>query len=634
MDKVKTERIALQKRELLEKARSLPTKPGCYLMKNTAGQIIYIGKAKSLKSRVMSYFQESQKSIKTEILVSHILNFEFFMTETEAEALVLENNLIKQHGPKYNIRLKDDKSYPYVVIDHGQPFPKLQYLRRVKREANKEVFGPFVTGSRISEVMKVLTKSFQLRDCSLREFYSRKEPCLLYQMKQCSAPCVQKISKEAYEKNLEMALQFLRGKPTETLDHIQLMMEEASELEQFELAAHLRDHKILLSEFLEEGRQRYAELPRGDENIDLIATHTGEYEVDMTITMVRNGLMLGHKNFHYPIVEMNLDFLEPEEEIVRFLMDYYSSTHDSYPEKIYLEITRERKDLLQEGLKTIGPMKVRRPTTLLQSMLRLTQDQALESQRFRLKNSESLHLAHTKLQELLNMSERPRRLECYDVAIFQGTSPTAAQIVFEEGRPVKEKYRHFHLEERPEGNNDFAMMTEIIERRIKHGDLPDIFIVDGGIGQVNMFLAVLRDFKISIPVVGIAKSKTKGGESQFQNAEVLKSEERLIIPGRSNPYILAKTPGLFRLIVQMRDEAHRFSRRLHHHQEKKRTFQSWLDEIEGVGDVTKKKIQSKIKYTQAEILEISVNQLALEWGISEKMIERIKDHLRKGPAEE
>jgi excinuclease ABC subunit C len=330
-DKVKTARIA----ELLEQAKLLPTKPGCYLMKNKAGSIIYIGKAKNLKNRVQSYFLSGPKGAKTEIMVNHVMNFEFIMTQTEAEALVLENNLIKQHLPKYNIRLKDDKSYPYVVVDKSEPFPRLQYLRRAKRSPQVEVFGPFVVGSRISEVMKILTKSFGLRDCSLYEFRSRKEPCLLYQMRQCSAPCVDKITKEQYFQDLELALMFLRGKGELTLQAILDRMNEASEKEHYELAAHLRDHWSILSAFLNEDQQRLAEFKGGDENFDMIAYYPGEQEIDIALCLVRNGLMLGHKNFHLEGPELEMGF-EPSEIVSRFVMAYYSSSFDTLPHQIFL----------------------------------------------------------------------------------------------------------------------------------------------------------------------------------------------------------------------------------------------------------------------------------------------------------
>jgi excinuclease ABC subunit C len=612
MDKVKTARIL----KLLEQARLLPTKPGCYLMKNEAEQIIYIGKAKSLKARVQSYFQQGPKGAKTEMMVSHVRSFEFVMTETEAEALVLENTLIKQNGPKYNIRLKDDKSYPYVVVDHGEPFPTLQYLRRVKRSPDREIFGPFVLGSQISQVIKVLTKSFQLRDCSLHEFRSRKEPCLLYQMHQCSAPCVGKITPEQYEQDLNLALGPLRGKGKETLQAMESRMHEASEQLHFELAAQLRDHLQLLNQFLEVEHQRHAEFTNDDHQLDVLAFYESDEGIDIALCMIRHGLMLGHKNFSFSredVLEEASDF------ITRFVLEYYSSTHDSLPEFLVLskdQLNDESYTVLDQALKVQGLIRIKRPGSSLRSLVELTFRQAHENQRYRLSQEEGIQLASLKLQELLGLASKPKRLECYDVAILQGSSPTAAQIVFEQGKPLRESYRHFSLEERPEGNNDYAMMREILARRLKHGELPDLFFVDGGVGQVNVFLAVLRDHGIDLPVVGIAKSKTRSS-----------GEERLIIPGRSNPYFLSKCPPLMKILLQMRDESHRFSRRLHHRKEQKRLIRSWLDEVSGIGPKTREKILKIKGITQAEARGYSVEDFCRTFGLSKKIARALYDHL-------
>jgi excinuclease ABC subunit C len=538
-------------------------------MKNDKDQIIYVGKAKNLRSRVQSYFNQSNKSPKTEILVSHIRDFEFMMTENDAEAFVLENNLIKKHTPKYNIRLKDDKSYPYVVINCNEPFPKLQYVRRVKRAKGIEVYGPFVTGSNISEVLRVLTKSFSLRDCSLSEFRRRKEPCLLYQMKQCSAPCVNKISAIDYEKDLDFARDLFLGNGRKIFNELERRMQMAAEDEAFEAAAIIRDNINVLKEFSGNFRQENAEM-EADRDIDIIAFFRGEIEVDISIYMMRNGILLGHKNFHFANVDVDAEE-NINEQVLNFLFQYYSSTYDSFPDTVLTHFTPQENQFFETALKTLQKsIRVRNPQKKYEALLGLTRDHAFESQRMRTLQEDSSYIGLNKLKELLNLRERPIVLECYDIAIFQGTSPTASQIVFHDGKPDKKNYRHYHLQERPEGNNDFAMMKEVIERRLDNGNLPDVFIVDGGMGQVNIFKEALKEFKIEIPVVGIAKSKTIRSKLGFKQEEIKKSEERLIIPGRTNPYMLNNNRSLFKIIVQMRDEAHRFSRRLHHKTELKR----------------------------------------------------------------
>lgn len=555
--------------KLEEKAKLLPTKPGCYLMKNKDEQIIYVGKAKNLRARVQSYFNGSVKSPKTDILVSHIIDFDFIMTTSDAESFILENTLIKKHTPKYNIRLKDDKSYPYVVINTNEPFPRLEFIRRVKRGKGVEVFGPFVTGSNIWDIIRILTQSFSLRDCKLSDFKKRKEPCLLYQMKQCSAPCVGKISETDYELDLNFARDLFSGSGVKTIRELEKRMVQAAEDEEFEKAALIRDNLNKLIEFANNFKQENAE-HKDERNLDIIAFYQGEIEVDLSIYMMRNGVLLGHKNFNFS----NLDIIEGLEDLIlNFLFQYYSSTYDSPPELVITHMSQEANDMLEEAMRTLFKnIRVRPPMKKYDSFINLTRDHAFEQQRVRMLHEDSVYVGLNKLKDLLNLRERPVVLECFDVAIFQGTSPTASQIVFHDGKPDKKNYRYYHLEERPEGNNDFAMMKELITRRSDNGNLPDVFVVDGGLGQVNMFREVLKEINITIPVIGIAKSKVIKSKEGFKNEDIKKSEERLVIPGRSNPYMLNQNRSLYKIIVQMRDEAHRFSRKLHHKEEKKRVF--------------------------------------------------------------
>ena len=621
--KVKTERMV----KLLEKAKSLPSKPGCYLMKKTSGEVLYVGKAKSLKARVSSYFNASAKTPKTEILISHVRDFEFLITKNDAEAFVLENNLIKKHSPKYNIRLKDDKSYPYVLVDHSEDFPRLMYVRRFKRTKEKEIFGPFVVGSNISEVLRITTKSFGLRDCSLREFNSRKEPCLLYQMHQCTAPCVEKISKKEYKKDLDLALDLFRGKGKKSLKELEARMHKAAEDELFEKAAMIRDNISILEEFLSGSVQKNVEFESGPGNIDVFGYHVGEFDIDMAIYMVRNGILLGHKNFSFPIVDINDEI---EDELRTFLFQYYFSTNDTLPELLFIPENLAEVTSFKEAMTEIEKnIKVKKPTKKYEQLMKLAIDQAFEHQRVRLSNQESIYVGLNKLAELLGMKERPVVLECYDVAIFQGSSPTAAQIVFHNGKPDRKNYRHYGLEVREEGNNDFAMMKELMRRRLPKGNLPDVFIVDGGKGQVSSLLEVLREENIDIPVCGIAKSKS-GKKDTFKSTSITKTEERLIIPGRVNPYILSKNMSLFRIVTQMRDEAHRFSRRLHHKKEKDRVISSWLDEVEGIGPKTRKQILERMDMSMSELSELSVLELQNKFEVSEKIALNLFEYLKQG----
>ncbi len=613
--------------ELLNKANSLPQEPGCYLMRDKNSRVIYVGKAKKLKSRVSSYFNQSAKGLKTEYMVGHVDDFDFLITLSDAESFVLENNLIKQHSPKYNIRLRDDKSYPYVQVNWNEPFPRLEYIRRPKKGKGKELFGPYPPGSNISMIMRVLIKSLALRDCSLTEFKSRKTPCLLYQMKQCSAPCVGLCTAAEYEDDLQMALGFFKGpvKAKRTIQKLQERMNAYAEAEEYEMAGITRDNIAVLAAFLEKSFDQKVESLDTEKNIDVWSYWNGTEEVDLSIYMIRSGLLLGHKNFNFVKGEL---IEELEDEILQKIVEFYSDPEEMNPDIVVMDFEEEKLTDVTEALKTFGDMKILGHTKKYKPLLEMCRKNAEESQRVRMANSDSVYIGLNKLKELLSMKERPRVLECYDVAIWQGQSPTASQIVFEEGKPDKRRYRHYHLEVRPEGNNDFAMMREVISRRLNNGDLPDVLVIDGGVAQVNTVTAVLDELDISLHVVGIAKSRdlTRG---DYRSGQVDRTEERLIIPGRTNPYILSKCPPLFKIIVSMRDEAHRFSRRLHHKAESKRVLLTWLDEVKGLGEDVKKKILTQLSMTQDELKEYTINDLMNYFGIKNTQARALWSHLHK-----
>ncbi len=598
-------------------------------MKDKNGRVIYVGKAKKLKSRVISYFNKSVKGLKTEYMVGHVDTFDFIITRSDAESFVLENNLIKEHTPKYNIRLRDDKSYPYVQINWNEPFPRIEYIRRPKKGKGKELFGPYPPGSNISMIMRVLTKSFGLRDCSLSEFKSRKTPCLLYQMKQCSAPCVRLIDEKQYEDILSSAIGFFQGpiKAKRTIHRLEEKMKQYAESEEFEMAAIIRDHVSLLEEFLQKSYDQKVESLQTDKNIDVWSYWNGSEEVDITIYMIRSGLLLGHKNFNFVKGEV---IEEIDQEILSKIVQYYADPEEVTPQMVVLDFEEDEIVAVTEALKTFGVEKVQGLSKKYYPLIEMSRKHAEETQRVRMANLDSVFMGLNKLKDLLNLKERPRILECYDVAIWQGISPTASQIVFEEGKADKRKYRYYHLETRPEGNNDFAMMREVISRRVAHGDLPDILVIDGGVAQVNTVLAVLNELKIELPVVGIAKSKdlTSG---DLRSKEVVRSEERLIIPGRSNPYILTKCPPLFKILVTMRDEAHRFSRKLHHKAESKRVLSTWVDEVKGLGEDGKKKVLSHLSMTQEELKAYSVNDLMNYFGLKGPQAKALRAHLHEDP---
>ncbi|MFW5887897.1 MAG: excinuclease ABC subunit UvrC [Bacteriovoracia bacterium] len=607
--------------QLLQKAGTLPDAPGCYLMKDSRQIILYVGKAKNLKKRVTSYFNSSPKAPRTEVMLSHVKDFDFLLTNTEAEAYVLENNLIKKYNPRYNVRLKDDKSYPYAVVDFDHPFPRLQYLRRPQKARNRRIFGPFPSGSNFSEVLRILIKSFRLRDCTDREFSTRKKPCLLYQIHQCSAPCVGNINTSQYERLLNLALSFFKGGGfKEALKFLEDEMHGFASQEEFEAAAILRDNIETLKSFLSHSYKQHAELIGEERSMDFVNFYGGPYEIDMSIYFMRGGILLGHKNYHFS----SLGEDEIQNTVMGALLQYYTNNDQSLPKAIIVPFAKEELQELNDALSLTliengeeNIPKLQFGGTRYQSLMNLVFENAKETQRVRKDSYQNTIGALNKLRELVKMKEFPQRIECYDIAVWQGKSPTASQVVMVEGRLTKEHYRYYHLEELAEGNNDFLMMQSLIKRRLNQKILPDLMVIDGGIGQVNAVKKILDEMDMTdIPVVGIAKSRSEK-----------ETEERLIIPGRSNSYLLHRTPTLMKLLVTLRDEAHRFCRKLHHKQENKRLKDSWLDQIEGIGPKTKQNILSHLDRPWKELTNMKVDKIAQILAIRKPLAQRIKDFL-------
>jgi len=618
-DTVKTPCKGPQLEQLLAKAKSLPTAAGCYLMKAKDEEVLYVGKAKNLKARVVTYFNESAKAVKTIHMVEKVRDFDFIMAGNEAEALILEHNLIKKHSPRYNIRLRDDKSYPYVVIALGEPFPTLRYQRRPKRNDPKTlVFGPFPNAGEVSEVLRLMIKCFGLRDCSVKEFSSRREPCLLYQMKQCTAPCRQLIEQKDYQALLESALAFFQGDPQNTIEQLKLRMSDFAQAEAFEHAAFIRDSLPVFEKFIMADKQANAELDGVHRDIDILAYHVGEIEVDISLYLVRNNLLLGSKTFHFPLADCQE---EMEMELIRFALQYYAETHDSLPVVIVTDLSASAMKLFQTGVSKIcnTAIEVFPPEVAYGELFRLASEHAREGQRIRIVNEDSPFLGLGFLQNLLQLKERPRRLECFDIAIWQGESPTAGIVVFEEGQPFKKDYRFYHLTSRPEGNNDFAFLREAFSKRLEKGHYPDVFVVDGGKGQLSQFIALLDEHKLAVPVIALAKEC--GGKVGV--------EERIFIPGRANPLPLLKSRALMKILVAMRDEAHRFSRKLHHHAFHKERLGGWLDDIAGIGPKAKQKIIQKLEMGIADLQKLSALELHDLFDLDHGQAQNLHDRLQK-----
>lgn len=549
-----------QKRQLIRaKVKEFPTSSGCYLMLNQQNEIIYVGKAKNLQYRVLSYFKAIHESIKTKALVEQIDDIEFILTSNEVESLVLENNLIKQHKPKYNIRLRDDKSYPYIQWNNQELYPRLEYTRRVKKNKNYSQLGPFPEGFSFGRSLYKLVKLLKLRDCSISEFSKRKTPCLLYQMDQCSAPCVRLVSPEEYNQHFQMIIKFIKkpSKQSELIKFINQRIEEAAHLEQFEKALQYRDIAKELENYCDHFEIQKVENLSIEENSDFIGLAVNGHECDVSIYKVRQGRLIATSHFYW----FNLDSTDEEASSIESqLLDFYRQSAD-VPEKIITPWDKEKNAIFLAALSKLNnriiKLQVLTGSKSFAPLLEQAKLHAIEKARIRTEEQKQTLPALEDLQTLLNLAQLPRVIECYDIAIWQGSSPTASQVVFIDGRPSKADYRYYHLEIRDEGNNDFAMMKEVISRRIKKGKLPDVILIDGGKGQLSTVKKIFQELSIDLPVVALAKEKNG-------------KKERIYLDVTGKSLDLDYSLRASKILIHIRDEAHRFSRKLHHHAEKKR----------------------------------------------------------------
>jgi excinuclease ABC subunit C len=541
--------------DLVEKVRFFPETPGCYLMRNAEGEILYVGKAINLRRRVLQYFQENLRSLKTQHLMRQVVSIDIVLLENESLALIHENSLIKQHRPKYNFRLKDDRHYPYIVIEK-EAFPRLLFQRRNIKEGSK-VFGPFPVGSNISEVISILTKALGLRDCSLHEFRGRKRPCLLYQMNQCSASCVGLISEQLYRQDLEMGLALFQGKGEALLNYLVQKIEKCIESEEFEKAGMIRDQYQKIMEFHLYQEKNKIDVPQDwqMQSLDVIGFAEDKERLEVGIISLRAGRVVFKDSIGLTREENDDSSLK--DYLTQILYAYYERRSFSLPEILCFS----RSDLfdlsLLEGVFTKTKMNDGEKEDY-REIVKIADHFALEKIRARHGGEWE---AMGELQKMLKMEELPRVIECYDIAVLQGKSPTGSQVVFKNGFADKKSYRYYHLEERPEGNNDFAMMEELLKRRLDNGHLPDVIVLDGGKGQLGRILKLLATKKetYSFKLIALAKDKDNKGE-------------RVFIPGRSEGILLKEGTPVFRMLTTLRDEAHRFCRKLHHKAEKKRVF--------------------------------------------------------------
>jgi excinuclease ABC subunit C len=561
-----------------EKLKGLPGQPGVYLMKDQFGRIIYVGKAKSLKNRVRSYFQNRDGlHPRTRLLVAKITDLEITVTNTELEALLLECNLIKKHRPRYNVRLKDDKNYPYVVLDFTHPFPQFRIARKVVFSPALQYFGPFSAG--VNDIARFLLKTFKIRDCSDAKFKNRTRPCLNYEIGTCTAPCVAYVSEEDYAKQIKEATLFLKGKKVQLLKAFRKEMIEASEKTEFERAGSIRDKIVALEKMTE---KQGAILHDTDADIDVVGCYENEGQVQWVIMFVRSGFLTGRRS-----QKVTLSFGTSEDATRTFLEQFYLVS--LIPDEIWMSTDFPDREMMEQFLTKQSGKKVKIRVPRSERPMRLL-GMAFENARLLMHESErrAKESASAELQKVLSLKECPHSIEGIDVSNLQGTRPAVSLVHFADERPLKARYRLYYPKT-VEGQNDFAMIYEICLRRFgkPENPPPDLLLIDGGKGQLASAVKALEELNLDIPVCSLAKSRT---QSNFTLKEVDKSEERIFVPNRKNPIVLKEGNPALALLQRVRDESHRFAITSHRNRRSKVIGESSLVEIPGIGEKTRQKL--------------------------------------------
>ena len=608
--------------------KNLPDKPGVYLMKNSLGEVIYVGKAKVLKNRVKSYFQKSKNhSEKVKVMVKNIAEFEYIVTDSEMEALILECNLIKKYSPKYNILLKDDKFYPFIKITVNDDYPRVFVTRRFAKDGSK-YFGPYTNGSAVYETLDLIYKIFPLRNCKLviKENGEKVRPCLNYHIKKCLGPCGGHISKEEYGKMINDIIDILSGKETYITKMLKSDMEKAAEELEFEKAASLRDKILSINAIAE--KQKIFKTMEGDE--DFINIEQDEKDSCIQVFFSRDGKVIGREHF---IFENTAN--EGIGEIIEdFIGSFYGGTA-KIPKAIYVPQI-DNFDLMEEYLKIKRGSKVwiKVPQKgQKKEMLEMVKNNArITLEKFKdkyLKDKEINRISLLELQDLLELEECPQRIEAYDISNIQGVDSVGTMIVFEEGRAKNSDYRRFKIKT-VKGANDYDSMREILTRRFNHGldeikaiqqrDLklsagkfstfPDLIMMDGGKGQVNVALEVLQSLNIDIPVCGLVK------DDKHQTRGIIYNNNELIINKGSN---------LMQLIRRIQDEVHRFAITYHRSLRDKRTLHSVLDDIPYVGEKRRRALLMKFGSVD-NIKKASMQELLETQSIDKKSAESIYNY--------
>lgn len=597
----------------METISTLPTSPGVYQMKGADGTVLYVGKARNLRQRVRSYFGNSPDSrYQVRFLIEQVTALECIVTDTEKEALILENTLIKKYRPKYNINLRDDKTYFSLRLPVNEKFPRLTVVRRVAQD-NAQYFGPYASATAAREVVKQLQRIFPLRHYPLQTCTRRKRPCLFHQIGQCSAPCHGLISEEGYRSLVDGVALFLSGRDRELVSGYRKKMNEASASEKYEEAARYRDIIHAISTTLE--KQKMV-MNVGD--IDVVGFHREGSDLVLTLLTVRAGTVTGSRNY---LLSWELD---DAGAVGAFLGEYY--LRESFiPSEILLPFEVSEIIGLPELLaeKRGGKVAVTVPRRGLKlelvALANKNADTAFLENRTR---SASDQLILEELQSRLHLNKLPKRIECYDISNFQGKQSVGSRVTFLDGKPFKEGYRRYRIKN--DGHtDDFGMMSEMLSRRVKRADtdpLPDLLVVDGGLGQLGVVSRVLEELHlVGIETAALAKSRVF---SDMTDIKVSRSAERVFRPGRKNPVLLRQNSRPLLLLAQIRDEAHRFAVTYHKLLRNKNTLHSVLEDIPGIGPNLSRALLTEFG-SLSNIRKAKVSELASTPGISNALAEII-----------
>ena len=607
---------------LKERLDSLPTRPGVYLMKDVAQKVVYVGKAINLRNRVRSYFHATGgHTRKVRRLVEHIDDFEFIVTDSELEALILECNLIKKHRPRFNVRLKDDKRYPYIKITVQEDYPRIYTVRRMQSDGAR-YFGPYTSSKAVHQTMELLRKLFPYLTCKREITGQDKRPCLYYHIGRCAGPCIGAVSKEEYRALINQVILFLEGRQERIIATLRQEMEAAAQEWNYERAAALRDQIEALETVIEKQKVVFA---AGNDQ-DVIAFARDDGQACVQTFFIRGGKLIGREYF-----VLTGTYEEESSEIMTSFVKQFYDQAAYVPPRILLQHNVDEAMVIEGWLRQKRGTKVsihvpRRGKG--RELVRMVAENAMETlAQLRAEWAAEQARQVTALDELLeylDLEQAPTRIECYDISNIQGTSATGSMVVFVKGVPRKSDYRRFRIKG-VEGADDYAMLQEVLRRRFKRvakerhrtedaqeawGILPDLLVVDGGKGQLNAAREVMTELGVDhIPTIGLAKQR-----------------EEVFVPGRSKPILLPRdSEGLY-LLQRVRDEAHRFAITYHRNLRERKGLTSKLDAIPGIGAKRRQALMRHFGSLDA-IRDASVEELAAVGGMNVKVAEHIKEHL-------